>query len=58
MCNELGLKFYIFDCSEHNARNHTPDYVASIVFDKDIVLPENIIELVNKLYDIGFILKK
>lgn len=58
VCNELGLKFYIFDCSEHNARNHTPDYVASIVFDKDIVLPENIIELVNKLYDIGFILKK
>lgn len=57
VCNDLGLKFYIFDMNAHG-RNQKPDYVVSVVFDKIDVKTENIIALVNKLYDIGFIYEK
>lgn len=57
VCNELGVKFYIFDHNKHE-RNHQPDYVASVVFDRDCIQTENIIKLVDKLYDIGFIFEK
>lgn len=54
VCNELGLKFYIFDYNK-NERNHTPNYVASVVFDIDNIQAENIIKLMDKLFDIDFI---
>ena len=57
VCNELGVKIYIFDHNKHE-RNHQPDYVASVVFDRDCIQTENIIKLVDKLYDIGFIFEK
>lgn len=56
VCNELGLKFYVFDMNEYG-RNQKSDYVASVVFDKVGVHAEDIIRLVGKLYDIGFIYK-
>ncbi len=57
VCDSLGLKFYIFDMNEHE-RNQKPDYVASVVFDRIDVKTENIIALVDKLYNIGFIFEK
>lgn len=57
VCDSLGLKFYIFDMNAHE-RNQKPDYVASIVFDRVDVKAENIITLVDKLYNIGFIFGK
>lgn len=57
VCGALGLKFYIFDMNAHEL-NQKPDYVASIVFDRIDVKTENIITLVDKLYNIGFIYKK
>lgn len=57
VCNDLGVRFYIFDHNKHE-RNHQPDYVASVVFDKNNIKTENIIKLVDKLYDIGFIFEK
>lgn len=57
VCDELGLKFYIFDNNKY-VYNREPDYVASIVFDKDKVRAENIIKLVNKLFEINFIFEK
>lgn len=54
VCDDLRLKFYIFDMNAHE-RNQKPDYVASVVFDSDDVQTENIIALVDKLYNIGFI---
>lgn len=57
VCNELGLSFYIFDFNKYE-RNHQPDHVASVVFDIDNVQTENIIKLVDKLCDIGFIFEK
>lgn len=57
ICNDLGVKFYIFDYNKHE-RNHQPDYVASVVFNKDIIQTENLIKLVDKLYDVGFIFEK
>lgn len=57
VCDSLGLKFYIFDMNEHE-RNQKPDYVASVVFDRNNVKTENIIALVDKLYNIGFIFEK
>ena len=55
--DELGVKFYIFDTNEHE-RSHQHDYVVSVVFDKEHIQTENIIKLVDKLYDIGFIFEK
>ncbi len=57
VCDSLELKFYIFDMNEHE-RNQKPDYVASVVFDRIDVKTENIIALVDKLYNIGFIFEK
>lgn len=57
VCNQLGLKFYIFDFNRHEQKR-TPDYVASVVFDRDNVYTENIVKLVDKLYDMGFIFEK
>lgn len=57
VCNDLGVRFYIFDHNKHE-RNHQPDYVASVVFDKNNIKTENLIKLVDKLYDIGFIFEK
>lgn len=57
VCNELGLKFYIFDMNDHE-RNQKSDYVASVVFEKVNIQAEDIARLVDKLYDIGFIYKK
>ena len=57
VCEELGVRFYVFDINKYE-RNHQPDYVASVVFDRDHVQTENIIQLVNRLYNVGFILKK
>lgn len=57
VCNDLGLKFYIFDMNEYE-RNLKPDYTISVVFNKIDVKTEDIITLVDKLYDIGFIYKK
>lgn len=57
VCNELGVKFYIFDINKHE-QNKQPDYVASVVFDRDSIQTENIIKLVDKLYNVGFIFEK
>ena len=54
--DELGLRFYIFDCNKYD-RNKNPDYVASVVFDIAKVCAENIVCLIDKLNDIGFIFK-
>ncbi len=57
VCDTLGLQFYIFDMNAYE-RNQKPDYVASVVFDRNDVKTENIITLVDKLYNIGFIFEK
>lgn len=57
VCDELGLKFYIFDFNKYE-RNQEPDYVASVVFRNNDIYTENIVRLINMLYDIGFIFKK
>lgn len=57
VCDELGLKFYVFDNNRY-VYNRQSDYVASIVFDKDKVCAKNIIKLVNKLVEMNFILEK
>lgn len=57
LCDELGVKFYIFD-NNSCCRNKEPDYVASVLFNNDDVCAEKIVELINKLYDIGFIFER
>lgn len=57
VCNELGLKFYIFDNNRH-IHDRKPDYVASVVFDRNTVQAENIVKLVDRLFDIDFIFEK
>lgn len=57
VCDELGLKFYVFNFNILE-QNQKPDYVASVVFRSDDVHTENIVELINKLYNIGFIFEK
>lgn len=51
---KLGLRFYIFDANV-TKRNSIPDFVASVVFDKEKVQSESVVRLIEKLYDIGFI---
>lgn len=53
--DDLGLKFYVFDNNSPYERNYKPDFVASVVFDRKKIRAENIIKLVDKLYEIGFI---
>lgn len=57
VCNGLGLKFYIFDNNRH-IHNRKSDYVASVVFDRNTVQAENIVKLVDRLFDINFIFEK
>lgn len=54
-CNELGLSFYIFDTANIYVKNHIPEMVASVVFDCKDARAESIVELIEKLYDIGVI---
>lgn len=54
-CNELGLNFYIFDIANRYVKFHTPEMVASVVFDCKAVRAESIVALVDKLYNIGII---
>lgn len=49
-----GLKFYIFDYNKHR-KEKEPDFIASVVFNCNNVETQDIVSLVNKLYDIGFI---
>ncbi len=53
-CNELGLRFYIFDCNKWE-RNKNEKYIASVTFSVKNVQSENIMILIKKLYDMGFI---
>lgn len=57
MCHELGLGFYVFPYKQSGYNRALPEVVASIIFSIDEVLPENIIELINRLHSIGFISK-
>lgn len=60
-CRELGLKFCIFDINLYSGRygvHSAPDYVASIIFQLDDIHAENIVELINRLYNVGFIFQK
>lgn len=51
---EHGLKFYIFDNNKYFPKK-VPDFIASVVFNCNNVETQDIVSLVNKLYDIGFI---
>ena len=57
-CNELGLSFYIFDTADIYVKNHIPEMVASVVFDCKDTRAESIVELIEKLYDIGVIVDR
>lgn len=57
VCSELGVKFHVFDDNEYRS-GCQPNYVAVVVFDKDSIQTENIIRLVDKLCDVGFIIEK
>lgn len=52
-----GLRFYVFDDNKYE-RDKKSEYVISVVFDKDSVYAENVVKLVDVLYDIGFIYRK
>ena len=49
-----GLKFYIFDYNKYWNKKE-PDFIASVVFNCNDVETQDIVSLVNKLYDIDFI---
>lgn len=57
VCNELGLKFYVFENSAWGNGREKAEIIASVVFNNDEVQSENIIELTNRLFEIGFVFK-
>lgn len=50
--------FFIYSYNNKYKPNHTSDYMASVVFDRDNVQAEDIIKLVDKVYEINFIFEK
>ena len=49
--------FFIYSYNNKYKPNHTSDYMASVVFDRDNVQAEDIIKLVDKVYEINLSLK-
>lgn len=61
VCDELGLRFCIFDFNNYRGkygRNIAPDYVASVIFKYGDICAQHIVELINRLYNVGFIFEK
>ncbi len=61
VCDELGLRFRIFDFNNYKrkyGRNIAPDYVASVIFKYGNICAQHIVELINRLYSVGFIFEK
>ena len=53
--NELGLRFYVFEETTAGFNRKKAEILASVVFDNETIQPENIIELTNRLFEIGFV---
>ena len=55
VCNELGLRFYVFEETTGEINRRKAEIIASVIFDNDEIQPESIIELINRLFDMGFV---
>lgn len=56
VCNNLGLKFYIFE-DRYSDGNRTPETLMSIAYNCSEVQPENVLRLVSRLCDMKIIYK-